>query len=106
VAEDRSTLAATAAEGERAERLARAGLELLEGAAGLPAGTGRSPAHVEASLADGSVFALRHGTFRIVATTVPRPTSGLVLYDLRACLRSLAEPPPRKRRPRKKEAAA
>lgn len=105
IGEDGSTLAVTVAGEERAQRLARTGIELLEGAAGLGTASGRTPVHVEAKLPEGSVFVLREGSHRIVATTVPEPTSGLVLYDLRACLRSLAEPPPRKRRARKKESA-
>jgi hypothetical protein len=46
-----------------------------------------------------------------VATTSPEPTSGLVFYDLKTCLRSLAQPEPkpkpvRKRRSPKPEADA
>ena len=105
VAEDGSTLAATGLDDDRAQRLGRVGLDLLEGAEGLGGGSGRKPAHVEARLAEGSVFAVREAAHVLAATTVPEPTAGLVLYDLRACLRSLGDVQPRKRGARKRETA-
>ena len=50
--------------------------------------------------ADGSLFVVREGQLLIAATTGPEPTSGLVFYDLRACLRKAAEKP--KPKPRAK----
>jgi hypothetical protein len=42
----------------------------------------------------------------IAAITAASPTSGLVLYDLRACLRRLAAEPPKKRRRKRDDADA
>jgi predicted regulator of Ras-like GTPase activity (Roadblock/LC7/MglB family) len=44
---------------------------------------------VEAATAGGSLFVVREGNTAIAATTAPSPVIGLVMYDLRTCLRSL-----------------
>lgn len=87
---DGSLEASTLQDEARAERLARAGRELLEAAAAVRAG-GPDVTRVEVALARGSVFAMREGGRTIVAGTVPEPTSGLVVYDLRTALRRLEE---------------
>ena len=65
---------------------------------------------LEAATVDGSVFVVRQGARRIVATTSPEPTVGLVFYDLKSCLRGVEDDPepakPRRRTPRKKESEA
>jgi hypothetical protein len=97
---------ATAAAGllpERADAFARAAAVLLDAAR---AERDAELAHVEVDLRDGSVVVVCESGRTIAAVTAPEPTSGLVLYDLRACLRRLAtadEPP--KRRKRKREDA-
>ena len=48
---------------------------------------------VEVALEEGSVFVVLEGGRTAVATTVPEPTAGLVLYDLRTALRRLEEAP-------------
>ena len=103
---DGSTLASTFADETGSERLVGAARELLAAAAELPIGTGRELTQLEVSLHDGSVFVVRDGELAIAATTSARPTAGLVLYDLRTCLRALEPPKPaaRKRRPRKTDA--
>jgi hypothetical protein len=53
---------------------------------------------VEVELADGAVFLLREGERTIVGVTGPRPTAGLVAYDLRTCLQAIDEAPKPKRR--------
>ena len=61
---------------------------------------------VEAATGEGSVFAARDEAHVILAVTPRGVSSGLVLYDLRTCLRRLAEeaqPAKRKRAPRKKD---
>lgn len=58
---------------------------------------------LEVALAEGSLFVVSNGERSVVATTAPQPSSGLVLYDLRTCLRSLDEQP--KKRGRKQAAA-
>jgi hypothetical protein len=55
-----------------------------------------SLAQLEAATLDGSVFVVRDadGGRTIAATTLPDPTVGLVFYDLKHCLRSIAEEEP------------
>jgi predicted regulator of Ras-like GTPase activity (Roadblock/LC7/MglB family) len=102
VGADGAVAATTAAGNVRAEALARAGTALLAAAADVRAGD-QDIEHVEISLREGAVFAVRDGDRTIVATTVAEPTAGLVLYDLRTALRrSAAAPPERKRRTRTK----
>jgi predicted regulator of Ras-like GTPase activity (Roadblock/LC7/MglB family) len=81
---------------ERAARLARAGVTLLEGA--VRSADGREVTQVEAATRDGSLFVVRDGDRAIVAATGATPTVGLVLYDLRTCLRGLEPPKPKRRR--------
>jgi predicted regulator of Ras-like GTPase activity (Roadblock/LC7/MglB family) len=82
----------------RARALAGAAAAIFA-AAGEP-----EPAQVEAVTRDGSLFAVREGDRIVAAVTPSSAPSGLVLYDLRTCLRQLtaettASP---KRRTRKK----
>ena len=82
-----------------AESLERATLELVAAASEL------SPSHevtrVEVELEAGGLFVLREDGRTIAATTGPQPTSGLVIYDLRTCLREIDESPKKKRGTRK-----
>jgi predicted regulator of Ras-like GTPase activity (Roadblock/LC7/MglB family) len=93
---------------DRASRLAEGAARLLEEASS--AATGREGAELtqlEAATPEGSVFVVRDDERAIAATTSPEPTVGLVFYDLKSCLRSLADEPkpaPKKRAPRKKKA--
>jgi predicted regulator of Ras-like GTPase activity (Roadblock/LC7/MglB family) len=98
--DDGAVIASTLDDHDRSARLARVALDLL-GAAGkrLEPG-GRSLTQLEAALRDGSVFVVRAEGRSIVATTSPEPTSGLVFYDLKTCLHSLAEAKPT--RPRRR----
>lgn len=89
---DGSTLASTFADDARAGRLVGSARELLEVAATAPGGAGRSLTQLEVALREGSVFVVRDGELALVATTTASPTAGLVLYDLRTCLRALAAP--------------
>jgi predicted regulator of Ras-like GTPase activity (Roadblock/LC7/MglB family) len=86
--------------------LAEAGRALLADASGLR--NGAEPAQLEAATEDGSLFVLRDGGRTIVATTGPRPTVGLVFYDLKSSLRAVdaakPKPKPKPRAPRKKKA--
>jgi predicted regulator of Ras-like GTPase activity (Roadblock/LC7/MglB family) len=103
-----TVLATTVPDGAPSERLVRAATDLLEAAALQPAGSGRELTQLEAAVREGSIFVLRDADRSIVASTSPGPTSGLVFYDLRACLRALSEPPPKpkRRRTAKQEADA
>lgn len=100
--EDGEPLASTLPD-DRAAALARAGRDLL-----LDAGT--NSVHVEAATADGSLFVARADDRVVSAVTGRGAPSGLVLYDLRTCLRRLAEEPeqpkPRRRRTKKAEGEA
>jgi len=83
-------LASTFPDEGRAERFAAAVRRLL-GAAEEVAGRG-SPSRLRAATSSGGLFVVREGGHTIAATTGTSPTVGLLLYDLRSCLRALAEP--------------
>jgi len=55
------------------------------------AGDGRQVAQLEVATPEGSVFLVREGERAIAATTRPEPAAGLVFYDLKACLRGIAD---------------
>jgi predicted regulator of Ras-like GTPase activity (Roadblock/LC7/MglB family) len=85
--------------------LADAGMALLADAAGLR--NAAAPTQLEAATDLGSLFVLRDGGRTIVAATGPRPTVGLVFYDLKSTVRSVdiakPKPKPKPRAPRKKQ---
>jgi predicted regulator of Ras-like GTPase activity (Roadblock/LC7/MglB family) len=90
--QDGAVLGSTVPDEARSQRLARAALELVSAAE--QAGTaGRRLTQIEASLREGSVFVVSGEGRAIAATTTPEPTSGLIFYDLRTCLRSLEDDP-------------
>lgn len=90
---------------ERSQRIARAAWELLERAEQARA-DGREPlAQLEAATLEGSVFVVRDGERAIAATTSPDPTVGLVFYDLKSCLRSVAATESAKPKRRRRSAA-
>jgi predicted regulator of Ras-like GTPase activity (Roadblock/LC7/MglB family) len=94
VGDDGATAAVGLAD-EQADRFARAARHLLSAA---ESDRGTEVAHVEVDVGDGAVFVVREAGATIAAVTPGSPTSGLVLYDLRACLRRLAPATPKKRR--------
>jgi predicted regulator of Ras-like GTPase activity (Roadblock/LC7/MglB family) len=108
--ESGSVTASTLADDERSSELARRGAELVEAAAAVPRGGGELT-QLEAATLEGSVFLVRDGARRILATTGPNPTVGLVFYDLKSCLRGLGEgegggeEPKPKRAPRRRKQA-
>jgi predicted regulator of Ras-like GTPase activity (Roadblock/LC7/MglB family) len=97
--EDGSIAATTLEDGTRADELARVARDITAGAGELDE---REAAQIEVALLDGSVFVVRSGGRTILATTRPDPTVGLVLYDLRSCLRNAAGDAPKPRRKRAK----
>jgi predicted regulator of Ras-like GTPase activity (Roadblock/LC7/MglB family) len=100
---DGALVATSVADGDRAAALAATAQAIVARAAS--AAGEREASQIELSLLEGSVFVVRAGERTILATTRPDPTVGLVLYDLRSCLRNAAgEPPKPARRPRKKTA--
>jgi predicted regulator of Ras-like GTPase activity (Roadblock/LC7/MglB family) len=84
---DGTVLASTLADEERAQAVARDAVELLQTAAG---GAGE-PVQLEAAVPDGSVFVVRDDKRLVAAVTGREPTVGLVLYDLKTCLRLAGE---------------
>ena len=87
---------------ERGEQLARIAAELFAAARDVrPSG---DVSRVEVALGRTSVFVVAEGGRSAVATTVPEPTAGLVVYDLRTALRRLDEDPVRKPPRRRKKA--
>ena len=78
-------LAASLADAGAARALAYAAARIFE--------TVGDAAQVEAATRRGSLFAARRGERIVAAVTPPGPPSGLVLYDLRTCLRQLEERP-------------
>ncbi len=106
-----AVLASTLDDAARSERLGRAGVALLAAGDESPATGARRLTQLEVALREGSVFAVREEGRSIVATTSAEPTSGLVFYDLKTCLRSLADGAAEtaakpKRRSKKEEADA
>ena len=82
-----------------AETLAGTALELVGAAFEL--GSKQEVTRVEVELADGAIFVLSEGGRTVAAKTGPEPSAGLVVYDLRTCLRSIEDEPKRKRTSRK-----
>jgi predicted regulator of Ras-like GTPase activity (Roadblock/LC7/MglB family) len=93
--EDGAIAGSTVDDEGRSRTLVTAAAELLEAAEGVRSGEG-TLTQLEASTHEGSVFVVRDGGRRIVATTAPDPTVGLVFYDLKSCLRGLGEEDPEK----------
>lgn len=96
---DGSVVAARPEGSATADVLASSALELVGAAFEL--GSKQEVARVEVELADGAVFVLREGGRTVAARTGPQPSAGLVVYDLRTCLRSIEDEPKRKRASRK-----
>jgi predicted regulator of Ras-like GTPase activity (Roadblock/LC7/MglB family) len=97
------TVLASTLDDDRAGRLAGTALELVRAAEEARPDGGQELVQLDVALADGSVFVAADGDRLIAATTAPDPTVGLVFYDLKNCLRGLAEeaepkPPARRRR--------
>lgn len=89
--EDGSVLASTFPAEEGAAGLAATARELLAAAAQTSPHGDRELTQLEVSLAAGSVFLVRGGGRVVAATTSAGAPAGLVLYDLRTCLRAIEE---------------
>ena len=79
---------------DRADWVSSSAKALLERAAQVADG---EITQVEAAMGEGSLFLVREGDSTIAATTSSEPTSGLVFYDLKSCLREAAKPKPKPR---------
>jgi predicted regulator of Ras-like GTPase activity (Roadblock/LC7/MglB family) len=82
-------VASTFAQEERGKELARAAADLLA-AASETRPEGQELVQVQAETPRGSMFVARDEQHVVAAITGPRPTVGLVFYDLKTCLRMLA----------------
>ena len=85
---DGSVVASTFAEPSRGEELARAASELVT-AAGEVGDTGPELVQLQAATPRGSLFVVRDERHLAAAITAPKPTVGLIFYDLKTCLRML-----------------
>jgi predicted regulator of Ras-like GTPase activity (Roadblock/LC7/MglB family) len=87
---DGSVVASTVEDDAKAGALAERALELLAAAGEVRSEQGAEPlVQVEAATRDGSVFVVKDERHIVAAVTKPRPTVGLVFYDLKTCLRML-----------------
>jgi predicted regulator of Ras-like GTPase activity (Roadblock/LC7/MglB family) len=105
---DGAILASTLPDEAATERLVQAGVGLFDAATARFGTSGRSVTEVEAALREASIFVVRDDGLGIVARTNAGPTSGLVVYDLKTCLRAVAatkKPKPRRRAAKKAETA-
>lgn len=101
VFDEKGTIAASTAGNEAAARpLAEGAARLLDEAQRLAEAAPLK--QLEVATSEGSVFVVADGPTRIAATTAPEPTVGLVFYDLKSALRSIADKPT----PKKRAAAA
>ncbi len=98
------TVLGSTVDDERAGRLAEAALELVRAADEARPDGAEDLVQLDVALADGSVFVAADGDRLIAATTAPEPTVGLVFYDLKSCLRGLAEELEAKPKPRRRTA--
>lgn len=99
---DGAVLASSTEDAAASSALAGIALELAGAATEL--GAGQEVSRVEIELAEGALFVVSEEGSRVIARTGPEPTSGLVVYDLRTCLRSIDEAPKKKRAARAKSA--
>jgi len=87
---DGSVVASTLADDGAARSFAEAASELLAAADDVRTEPGSEAlVQVEAAALDGSVFVAKDDRHFVAAVTKPRPTVGLVFYDLKTCLRLL-----------------
>ena len=105
VFDEQGKVAASTLEEGRAGALAEGVGRLLEQALDVKVGAGGPLIQLEAATDEGSVFVVADGPTRIAATTAPDPTVGLVFYDLKSALRSIAAKPTARRPTPKKPAA-
>jgi predicted regulator of Ras-like GTPase activity (Roadblock/LC7/MglB family) len=103
VLDGEGTVLASTVDDDRAGRMAGAALELFRAA---DRQREQELVQLDVVLEGGSVFVVRDSDRLIAATTRSEPTVGLVFYDLKSCLRSLAEEPPPKPKPKPKRAPA
>src|SRR3954454_23144379 len=88
--QDGSVVASTLGEEQTSKSFAEAAAALLSQAGEVRSEPGSEPlAQVQGAVEEGSVFVVRDDRHLVAAVTRPRPTVGLVFYDLKTCLRML-----------------
>lgn len=94
VRNDGALEASTLRDSAAAERIARAAGDLWQAADDARASLGRPAlSQLEVATPAGSVFAVSDGARMVCAVTAGDPTVGLIFYDLKTCLRNIAEQP-------------
>jgi predicted regulator of Ras-like GTPase activity (Roadblock/LC7/MglB family) len=88
---DGAVLASTFADAEKGERMARAALDFIHAAERARRESAERLVQVEAATPGGSLFVVRDDARVAAAVTGADPTSGLVFYDLKTCLRLVGE---------------
>ena len=98
--DDGSVLASSSDDAAATASLSASTLELVSAAADLGP-DGGDVTRVEVELDAGALFVVREGGRTVAATTGPKPTSGLVVYDLRTCAQAIDTSPKKRRSTRK-----
>jgi len=98
--EDGSVLASSSADEAATASLSASTLELVSAATDLGP-DGGDVTRVEVELDEGALFVVLEGGRTVAATTGPKPTSGLVVYDLRTCAQAIDASPKKRRSTRK-----
>jgi predicted regulator of Ras-like GTPase activity (Roadblock/LC7/MglB family) len=94
VRNDGTLEASTLRDAAAAERIGRGAADLWEAAEAARSSLGRPPlSQLEVATPDGIVFAVRDDARMVCAVTAGDPTVGLIFYDLKTCLRNIAEDP-------------
>jgi predicted regulator of Ras-like GTPase activity (Roadblock/LC7/MglB family) len=90
---DGSVVASTFREAAGGDELARAAVELVSAAGDAPGAESVAGGlvQIQAATPRGSVFVVRDDRHVVAAITGSKPTVGLVFYDLKTCLRMLAQ---------------
>ena len=96
-----SVLAVSSEDPAVAASLSASTLELVAAAEDLGP-DGGEVTRVEVEIDEGAFFVVREGGRIVAATTGPKPTSGLVVYDLRTCAQAIETAAPKKRRTTRK----
>ena len=96
-----SVLAVSSENPAVAASLTASTLELVAAAGDLRS-DGGEVTRVEVELDEGAFFVVREGGRIVAATTGPKPTSGLVVYDLRTCAQAIERAAPKRKRSARK----
>ena len=99
-----TVLAATLGETEKGERMARAAFDFVDAAERAQPESTERLVQIEAATPGGSLFVVRDDVRLAAAVTAADPTSGLVFYDLKTCLRLIGEEPPTENKPTRRRA--